>query len=402
MIDKKNHIVMITQYFPPDISGGATRAFNYSKCLEQQKYHVTVITAFPHQHEPVPKKYRNKLFLKEKIDNMDIIRVWIPSLLHSSKINSAILNLSFLVSSLFPFFSIKPDIIFAFEPNLFSIIPAYFYSKLRGGKVIRVVDDLWPELLYDRNIFCSRISRFFLNRLAKFSYTFPKYIIPLNDAVKKIISNSYGIDDDKIQVISHGINTEIFSYKKKLRSNIFTLMYVGSLVESYDFDLIINAARKLKGKNIKFVIKGRGKLLPYVEKQKERYRLDNLEIESSFVSNEQIVKILQEADALLSPMADSKILNYSLPTKILEYQAVGKPIICCSNGAVGTYVEQTNSGLRVNQGDLNSFINSILRLESDINLCELLGKNGRKCIEEENTFEKIGMRLSGIIKKSIK
>ena len=147
MVKKKIHVVIISQYFPPDVSGGATRAFNYSKCLEQQNYQVTVITAHPHQHGPVTGKYRHKLILKEKMDGLEIIRVWIPSLLHSSVFNSAILNLSFLASSTFPIFSIKPDIIFAFEPNLFSIIPAFFYSKLRGGKVIRAIDDLWPESL---------------------------------------------------------------------------------------------------------------------------------------------------------------------------------------------------------------------------------------------------------------
>ena len=118
MVKKKIHVVIISQYFPPDVSGGATRAFNYSKCLEQQNYQVTVITAHPHQHGPVTGKYRHKLILKEKMDGLEIIRVWIPSLLHSSVFNSAILNLSFLASSIFPIFSIKPDIIFAFEPIL--------------------------------------------------------------------------------------------------------------------------------------------------------------------------------------------------------------------------------------------------------------------------------------------
>jgi hypothetical protein len=42
-----------------------------------------------------------------------------------------------------------------------------------------------------------------------------------------------------------------------------------------------------------------------------------------------------------------------------------------------------------------------LKLESDQNLCEQLGQNGRKIIEEENTFEKIGARLSYIINKLV-
>ena len=401
MVKKKIHVVIISQYFPPDVSGGATRAFNYSKCLEQQNYQVTVITAHPHQHGPVTGKYRHKFILKEKMDGLEIIRVWIPSLLHSSVFNSAILNLSFLASSTFPIFSIKPDIIFAFEPNLFSIIPAFFYSKLRGGKVIRAIDDLWPESLYERGIFCSSLLKFFLNRLAKFSYVFPEYIIPLNDAVKDIVHTSYGINNNKFEVLSHGINTEIFTYSKKTRNDTFTLMYFGSLIETYDFDLLINAAKQLKGKNIQFIIRGRGKLLSYIKDQKEKYKLDNFLIETDFVPNEKISKILHTSDVLLVPMRKGKLVNYSLPTKILEYQAVGRPIICCSDGAIGEYIEKTNSGLRTNSSDLDSFIHSVLKLESDQNLCEQLGQNGRKIIEEENTFEKIGARLSYIINKLV-
>ena len=401
MTGKKNHVVIITQYFPPDISGGATRAFNYSKCLEQQNYDVTVITAHPHQHGPVTGKYKHKMILKEKMDGMNIIRVWVPSLLHSSVLKSAILNTSFLISSMFPIFSVKPDIIFAFEPNLFSIIPSFFYSKLRGGKVIRAIDDLWPEYLYERGIFSSRIIRFFLNRLAKFSYVFPEYLIPLNNAVKKIIHESYKIDNKKFEVLSHGIDTKKFTYSKKIRNNIFTLMYFGSLVESYDFDIIIDAAKKLKGKNIQFIIRGRGKLLQNIKNQKEKYELSNLLIETDIVKDEEISKTLHKSDVLLAPMQKSKLVNYSLPTKILEYQAVGRPIICCSDGAIGTYVEQTNSGLRANQGNVESFVKSILKLESDSKLCDLLGENGRKNIENYNTFEKIGIRLSLIIDKVI-
>jgi len=401
MTGKKNHVVIITQYFPPDISGGATRAFNYSKCLEQQNYDVTVITAHPHQHGPVTGKYKHKIILKEKMDGMNIIRVWVPSLLHSSVLKSAILNTSFLISSMFPIFSVKPDIIFAFEPNLFSIIPSFFYSKLRGGKVIRAIDDLWPEYLYERGIFSSRIIRFFLNRLAKFSYVFPEYLIPLNNAVKKIIHESYKIDNKKFEVLSHGIDTKKFTYSKKTRNKIFTLMYFGSLVESYDFDIIIDAAKKLKGENIQFIIRGRGKLLQNIKNQKEKYELNNLLIETDIVKDEEISKTLHKSDVLLAPMQKSKLVNYSLPTKILEYQAVGRPIICCSDGAIGTYVEQTNSGLRANQGNVESFVNSILKLESDSKLCDLLGENGRKNIEKYNTFEKIGIRLSLIIDKVI-
>ena len=400
---KKSNLLVLSQYFPPDVSGGATRAFNYSKCLEQQGYNITVVTAYPHQHGPVPENYRNKLTKKEKFCNLNLIRVWIPSLLHSSIKNSAILNFSFCISSLFPLFSLKskPDIILAFEPNLFSIIPAYIYSKLRGGIIIRIVDDMWPELLYEQKILKSNFLKKLLTSLAKFSYNYSKHIITLNNEVKESIHNSYGINNDKINVISHGIDETVFTFTKKERQKIFTLMYSGSLNTSYDFDLILNAAKKLKDKNIQFIIRGKGKQLSYLEDQKKKFQIDNLIIDPSFVPIEQLSSTLSRADVLLVPMVKGNSINLSLPTKILESQAIGRPIICCSSGAIGDYVKTTNSGINVNEGDLAGFIDAILKLESNDQLCQEFGQNGRNFVEKNHTFEIIRNNLSSIIQKRL-
>ena len=304
---------------------------------------------------------------------------------------------------MFPLFSLnsKPDIILAFEPNLFSIIPAYIYSKLRGGIVIRIVDDMWPELLYEHKILKSSLLKRILVSLAKFSYNYSKHIIPLNIEVKELIHNSYGINNDKIDVISHGIDESIFTFTKKNRQKVFTLMYSGSLNTSYDFDIILNAAKNLKDKNIQFIIRGKGKQLSYLQKQKIEFQIDNLIIDSSFVPVEKLSSILSKADVLLVPMVKGDSINASLPTKILESQAIGRPIISCSSGAIGDYVQTTNSGINVNEGDFDGFLKAILKLESNEQLCQEFGQNGRNFIEKNHTFKIIGNTLSSIIQKRL-
>ena len=397
MRNKKRHVLIISQYFPPDISGGGTRAYNYAQCLLQQNYEVTVLTAFPHLHSDVSKKYKWKMTHREKYNGLNLIRVKIPSILHTSALNRIILHGSFIVSSLFPIFSIKPDIIFASEPNLFSIIPAYIYSKFRGGKIIRVVDDLWPEVIYERNYVKLGILKKILDSLAKFSYTYPKYIIPLTEEAKEHIGKNYNINKEKIIVIEHGIDAEKFFYNIKKREETFVLMYSGALVESYDFDIIINASQRLKGEKIKFIIRGKGLLLKKLKEKKEKLHLDNLIVDDKIVPYEKISSILEEADVFLIPMKDEYTLNLSLPTKILEYQAIGRPIICCSNGSPGNFIENTRSGIRIKYGDLDGFVKSILMLKSDQNLCIELGQQGRRFVEENLFFDKIGKKLAKII-----
>ena len=122
-------------------------------------------------------------------------------------------------------------------------------------------------------------------------------------------------------------------------------MYSGSLNASYDFDIILNAAKNLKDKNIQFIIRGKGKQLSYLQKQKTEFQINNLIIDSSFVPVERLSSILSKADVLLVPMVKGDSINMSLPTKILEAQAIGRPIISCSSGAIGDYVQTANSGI---------------------------------------------------------
>ena len=103
----RTKVLIISQYFPPDVSGGGTRAHNFAQCLAAEDFDVTVITAFPHLHEAVSDKYKKKIMIKEKMDNFSIIRVWIPSILHSSIKNRIFLHLCFIISSLFPLFTMS-------------------------------------------------------------------------------------------------------------------------------------------------------------------------------------------------------------------------------------------------------------------------------------------------------
>ncbi len=89
--------------------------------------------------------------------------------------------------------------------------------------------------------------------------------------------------------------------------------------------------------------------------------------------------------------------KHYLSTKILEYQALGRPIICCSEGAPGNHVEKTNSGIRVDYDNLDGFVDAILKLEENKELCESMGINSRKYVESNLTFEIIGERLSKMI-----
>ena len=104
----------------------------------------------------------------------------------------------------------------------------------------------------------------------------------------------------------------------------------------------------------------------------------------------------------MNRMKNDKFLNMSLPTKILEYQALGKPIICCSDGAPGNYVKKTDSGIKVNCGDTKEFVKAITYLQDNKKIREQFGINGKKIVDEKLSFDKIEKRLASLIQTLIR
>jgi len=179
-------VLILAQYFPPDIGGASTRASNVVKGLLSKGCDITVVTAFPHYpHGHVPFRYKRKALVREKVGGVDVLRVWIPALPHNTIVNRVVLHMCYVVSSLFalPFIS-KADVVWAANPNLFCFFSALVYGLAKGKPIVRNVDDLWPEVFYEMGIVRSKLMRMLLDFLAKLSYIVPDAITPISSSYK--------------------------------------------------------------------------------------------------------------------------------------------------------------------------------------------------------------------------
>ena len=59
--------------------------------------------------------------------------------------------------------------------------------------MIRVVDDIWPEALYERGYVKSRVLKKILNKLANFPYDYPKFILPLTILYSVSLNNLFNL-----------------------------------------------------------------------------------------------------------------------------------------------------------------------------------------------------------------
>lgn len=391
------NILIVAEYFPPDLGGAATRAYNLAKGLTLNRCKVTVVTAFPHYpHGSIPKQYQWFPLRIEQMESFRVIRTFMPPV----KLNGLFKRIawigSFTLSSLFalPFVG-KVDAIWAA-----SWLPGYMYSKFKNCLVAFNVDDLTLEDLVDLDMINEKSILLHIGEeIYRLFYVKADIITPISPAYKKVMINKYCVKPERIQLIRGGVDLTIFKpAKKQAKSEKFTVIYSGGLSVAYDFDQIFRAAQILEeqDRNIEFIIQGKGEQLNVINKTVKALNLKNVKIFDKLFSRAEVSEFLGLADALILPLADFKKPYPGMSSKLYEYQAVGKPIIACSRGVPSTYVEESRSGIVVDPGDAQALAKAVLELKNDPNLTLELGNNGRKYVEEEGSIEAIGFRMKEI------
>jgi glycosyltransferase involved in cell wall biosynthesis len=147
---------------------------------------------------------------------------------------------------------------------------------------------------------------------------------------------------------------------------------------------------------MEIVLQGGGELLNYVKQRVVEMRLKNVRIIDRILSREEVAKLTGEADALLLPLKDFGRPYLGISSKLYEYQAVGKPIICCAEGQPAKYVKETSSGIVVKPGDYEALAKAVLHLKNNSDLAREFGNNGRKYVKKKASIEAVGLKMKEI------
>jgi len=395
------NILIIGQYFPPNLGGSATRANNIVKGLRLNGCGVTVVTAFPHYPDGnIPKEYRWKPFKVEWNDDIKVIRTFMPPIESRGLINRIILIGFFAISSLFAFGMVKKiDVVWSS-----SWIPGIVYGRVKKKPVALNVDDLMLEDLIDLKLIKEGSMVF---RVAKmiFRVCLAKgdIITPISQGYIDTLSKEYLIDRNRIHAVRGGVDLTVFrpmTSQQKIKRK-FSVLYTGAFSVAYDFDCVLNAAKIVEEKNreVEFILQGMGECENAIRSEINELDLGNVKVINKVFSREDIAGLLNQADVLILPLKDFGKPYLGMSSKLYEYQAVGKPIICCAEGQPAEYVRNTNSGIVVTPGDYKRFAEAIIYLKEHPDEARKMGRKGREYVQQNASIEAIGLELKKAFEK---
>lgn len=389
-------LLLVTQFFPPERGPTGHMMYELGADLAGKGHDITVITGFPnHPYGRVFEGYRKKMYHVERMDGMQVIRVWLFTSPNRRPLNRIFTFLSFTLSSaLAGLFVRDRDVLFAVLQPLTVGLTYPILGKLTKTKVAFSLQDLHPDAAIDAGLVNNRHFIRLLRVIETRAYRNADSII----AICKVFRNhviSKGIASSKVPVIYNWIDThEIkpLSRENEFRtecgftSNDFVVLYAGNIGYSSGADVIIKAAALLEGKpNIKFLFVGEGPAKQHVQKLAQEACLKNV-LFVPFQVRGKVPLVQGAADVSLVTMqpgwAKSSI---GFASKVLAYMAARRPVIASVDldSEMADVVNQAKCGLVVSAGAAVALAKAISRLYESPRICAEMGANGRRCAERQ-------------------
>ena len=391
------HILFFTDNFTPEVNAPASRTYEHCKNWVEQGNKVTVITGVPNFPKgKVYAGYRNRLFQKENMNGIEVIRVWTFIAPNEGTVRRTLDFLSFMITSFIAsLFVKKPDIIVGTSPQFFTVCAAFFCAALRRLPWIFELRDLWPESI---KAVGNLKDSFFIRLMEKveiFLYQKANAIVSVTNSFREELFER-GIDNSKIYVVTNGVDLQQFYKREKdqelIRNlkleNKFVLGYIGTHGLAHGLETILYAAERLQNKkveiSVQFILVGDGAEKAKLQKLSVELKLKNV-IFVDTVPKDQIVRYWSILDYAIIHLKDQELFKTVIPSKVFESIGMGIPILHGVRGESANIVSEGNIGKLFNPEDVESLVSVIEEAKSAPNLTKKLGLNA---VSESLTYDR--------------
>ena len=374
---KPKRILFIVENVPSPFD---RRVWQEATTLKKSGYEVSIIC-------PTGKGYDKRY---EVIDGIHIYRHWLPlegrgALGYAIEYSTALFWEFFLAWKVL--FTRGFDVIHACNPpdNIF-LIGGFF--KLLGKKFLFDHHDINPEL-YEAKF--GRRDIFYKTMLLweRWSFQLADVSIATNESYKKIAIERGGMRPDRVFVVRSGPMLDrlkiVPPVENLKQGRKYLVGYVGVMGRQEGIDYLLRSVQHIVftmgRKDIHFGLVGGGTSLDEMKEYSRELRVAEYVTFTGRVSDELLLEMLNTADVCVNPDVVNEMNDKSTMNKIMEYMALGKPIVQFDL-TEGRYSAQEAS-LYAKANDPIDMAEKIVSLLDNPELCKKMGNAGRERVQNQ-------------------
>ena len=394
------NILFLTDNFPPETNAPATRTHEHARQWVAAGHQVTVLTNVPNfPAGRVFPGYRNKLWQREAMDGIRVVRVWTYVTANEGFFRRSLDYFSFGASSVIGgLFLPTPDVIVATSPQIFTALGACILAWIKRRPFVFELRDLWPDSIVAVGAMREGPLLRTLRRIEYWLYRRAAKIVSVTNSFKRILVAN-GIPQGKIAVIRNGVDLEAFAPGPKpveLARRLglegkFVAAYVGTIGMAHGLDVLLAAAEHLRDRgNLAFVLVGTGAERARLEQEAKRRGLDRV-IFVGPVDKAEVKRYWRLCDVALVLLKDAPVFHHVIPSKIFEAMGTGRPIVLGVRGESEELLKEAGAGIAIPPENSQALAEGILRIMDSPALCRDMGASGRRFVETK--FDRRGLAL---------
>jgi glycosyltransferase involved in cell wall biosynthesis len=281
-------------------------------------------------------------------------------------------------------------------PDTIFIIGIFF--RLFGKKFVFDHHDICPELFdvkFGHRGLAYKLSVF----LERCSFAVANISIATNESYARIAVSRGRMKCENVFVVRSGPdlrrvrrvpeNSDLKCGKNHL------VAYVGVMGKQEGLDLLLESVKylvdQMRREDIHFALVGGGTELETLRDYAKELEVEPYVTFFGRVPDDQLLEVLSTADVCVNPDRVNDMNSMSTMNKILEYMALGKPIV--QYDLVEGRVSAGDSSLYANPNDATDFARKVVELIDDPEMRERMGDIGRVRIEKSLSWEHQSKKL---------
>lgn len=351
-------VIILNQFFYPDHSASSQFMTDLAESLVAQGVEVTALSGRGRYNGG------ERLPPRETYRGVRVERAWATSFGKGNLIKRLADYLTFYLCATWKLLRLpRHDIVLALTTPPFIAFVALVIGRLRGTRVVALVQDVYPDVAVSLGALDGRNpAARLLDWLNRYTLRHSDRVIVVGECMRERLLAKVGERfAPRFRVIHYWadgreispLNGEKNAFAEELgAAGKFVLLFSGNLGRINEFDTVLGAALSLRDRpDILFLFVGEGVKKAAVEKFKERHDLSNIRL-LPYQPRETLRYSLASADAALVTLAEG-LAGLSVPSKTYASLAAGLPILFVGDAqsSIARLVAENGCGEVVRQGD---------------------------------------------------
>lgn len=240
------------------------------------------------------------------------------------------------------------DAVYVFEVSPVTVgLPAAAYKKKFHVPMFFNLQDLWPE----------NVEEVLGIRFAPVTWCINRIVDRIYTASDKILCASQGFTQN---LRSRGVAPQKLVYWPQFCPDVrlegarrpeiypedtFNIVFAGNLGDAQGLDLMVEAAKQLKGSPIRWFLVGDGRARARLEQKVQSCGVTREVTFVGRVDAGDADRYVHFADCAYLSFQDNRLFNMTLPAKLQTYLACGTPILAAAGGESAQLVGENGIGL---------------------------------------------------------